>query len=113
LEKRRGVRVQVSGTVLYRKHIYPRLTIASFLDLSMEGTRIESLYPLNVHEKIELSIAMGEKAMKCRGRVRYVLREEEDGKVRAGVEFEPLSESDRVYLRQYLSYVEEAQVAEI
>ena len=112
MERRNHPRIELDSTVLYSKDISPKLTIASVLNLSMGGTRIETLYPLNEDEGLELSIAVGERAMKCRGWVKYALRQE-DGTVGAGVEFEPLSKSDRVYLRQYLSHLVEAQAAEV
>ena len=98
--------------MLYRKSIYPKLTIASILDLSLGGTQIESLYSLKKGEELEMSIVLGPRAMKCRGRVRYALRQE-DGSSRAGVQFEPLSDHEKVYLKQYLAYLMERRATEI
>jgi hypothetical protein len=108
VERRTHPRIGIFGTGLYSKDVYPRLIIASIFDLSVGGTKIESLYSLNKGEGLELSIAMGQKAMRFRGQVRYVLRQE-GGKLRAGVEFDKLPDSDRLYLREYIAYLLEQQ----
>jgi c-di-GMP-binding flagellar brake protein YcgR len=102
VERRDHPRIELASTVLYSKDILPRLTIASILDLSLGGAKIESLYGLNKGEWLEISIPMGQKTLKFRGEVRYALRPE-NGKVRAGVEFEELSDHDTLDLSQYLS----------
>ena len=111
LERRTHPRVEVSGSVLYSKDIYPRLTIASVLDLSMGGTKIESLYSLTKDEGLEITISVPPQGIKCRGKVVYVPLPQ-NGKVKAGIEFEGLSEYDRVLLRQYLSFLMEQRALE-
>jgi len=75
-ERRSYPRIGVSGSVLYSKDICPRLTVGSTVDLSMGGTKIESLYSLAKGERLEMSIAIGPKAIRCRGKVIYVLQPE-------------------------------------
>jgi len=108
MERRTYPRVEVSHTVLYFIDFYPRPTIASTLDLSLGGTKIESLYSLNKDEGLGISIAIRFQVIKSRGKVVYVL-EQEAGKIEAGIQFEEMPEHDRRYLRQYLFQVMEKQ----
>jgi hypothetical protein len=101
VEKRRSPRFEVSHTALYSKDIFPRPIIASILDLSMGGTKIESLYSLTAEEGLEISISIQSRVIKCRGRVVYALGSE-SGKMKAGIEFQGLLENDRLYLSRYL-----------
>lgn len=102
MERRVHPRIELASTVLYSKDILPRLIIASILNLSLRGAKIESLYNLNKGEWLEISIPMGQRTLKFRGEVRYALRPE-NAKVRAGVEFDELSDYDTLDLSQYLS----------
>jgi hypothetical protein len=104
LEKRIHPRIEVSSTVLYSKDIYPRLTIASILDLSMGGTKIETLYGLNKGEELEITIGIQSGSIKCRGKVVHVSLPQK-GRVKAGIQFEELSPHDKLLLRQHLSYL--------
>ena len=108
MEKRSYPRIELSHTVLYSKDVYPRLTIGSALDLGMGGTRIESLYRLAKGDRLDITIGIESRAIKCRGRVIYVI-ERENGRMEAGVQFEELSAHDKLYLRQYLLHVMEQE----
>jgi len=104
LEKRIHPRIEVSHAALYSKDIYPRQTIASILDLSMGGTKIETFYGMRRGDRLEITIGTRPEAIKCRGKVIHVSLPE-NGKVKAGIEFEELSAHDKLYLGQYLSYL--------
>jgi len=105
-ERRSYPRIRVSGSVLYSKDVYPRLTLGSTLDLSVGGTKIESLYGLRGGDRLNLTIGIDPQAIKCRGKVMHAF-ERENGKIEAGIQFEELSEYDRLYLKQYLTHVME------
>jgi len=105
-ERRSYPRIWVARSVLYTKEAYPRLTLASTLNLSMGGTKIESLYGLAKGDKLDITLGIESRAIKCRGRVIYVV-ERENRKIRAGIEFEELSAHDKLYLSQYLSHLME------
>ena len=104
LERRVHPRVEVSHPALYVADIYPRPKVALTLDLSLGGTKIEILHSLSRDEGLEISIAIRPQTIKCRGKVIYVVGPR-NGKMQAGIQFEELSEHDRLYLRQYLFYV--------
>ena len=108
IERRAHPRVEVCHPVLYFTDIYPRPKVASTLDLSLGGTGIETPYDLIKGERLEMSIAIRPQSIKCRGKTVYVLRPD-NGRVKAGIEFEDLSEHDWLYLRQYVAYVMENQ----
>jgi hypothetical protein len=99
IEKRIHPRIQVSYTVLYSKDIYPRQTIASILDLSMGGTKIESLYGMRRGDTLEITIGIQSRTIRFRGNVIHVSLPE-NGKVKAGIEFDELSTHDKIYLGQ-------------
>ena len=104
MEKRKDPRVEVSRPVLYFTDIYGRPKVASTVDLSMGGTRIETSYGLIAGERLEVTIPLRPQAITCRGRAVHVSMLQK-GRMEAGIQFEELSEYDRLYLSQYLSEV--------
>ena len=108
MERRADARVEVSHSVLYRSDFYPRPNVASTLDLSLGGARIETLYSLNAYEGLAISIAIQPQVIESRGKVIHV-RELENGRIEAGIQFEEMAEHDRLYLKQYLFHIMEQQ----
>ncbi len=108
MERRVYPRVEISHTVLYQLEFYPRPTIASTLDLSVGGAKIETLYQLSVDEGLGISIAIQPQVIRSKGKVVHVT-EQESGKVEAGIQFREMSETDRQYLRQYIFHIMEQQ----
>lgn len=111
MERRIHARVEVSHPVLYLTDIYPRPKVASTIDLSLGGAKIESLSSLAKEERLRVSIAIQPEVIECRGKVAYVL-ERDNGRIEAGIQFEDLTEPDRLYLRQYLLHVMEQRALE-
>ena len=106
MERRSYPRVELSHPVIYYADIYSRPKIAKTVDISMGGTKIETLYSLAKDEGLQITICTDSQVIKCRGKVVYVTGPR-NGKMKAGIEFEELSKGDRIYLGQYLSYVVE------
>jgi len=109
-EKRNYPRVKVSHPALYFTHVCPRPRVASTVDLSMGGTRIETPYSLFSGEDLEISIAIHPQVIKCTGRVVHIQqvtgkRPEAWHRFEAGLQFEEMSTEDRLYLGEYLSDV--------
>jgi len=102
MEKRKSPRVDVSRPVLYFTDIYGRPKVASTRNLSLGGTRIETSYGLIAGERLEVTIPIQPQAITCRGKTVYVLCPE-SGKMEAGIQFEELSEYDKLYLKEYLT----------
>ena len=105
MERRNYPRSGVSHFVLYFSDIYPRPRVASTLDLSLGGTGIKTSYGYGLvrGERLEISIAIPPQAITCRGKAIYVVGPE-DGRMKAGIEFEELSTHDKLHLKQYLSH---------
>jgi len=108
IERRSHPRIRVSHPALYFSHIYPRPRVASTVDLSLGGTRIETPYSLIFGEHLDISIAIRPQVIQCRGRVAHVRTSQgEDSPIglrfEAGIRFEGMSEQDRLYLTDYLS----------
>jgi len=108
-EKRACPRIQSSHPVLYRKDLYPKETLASTVNLSTGGVKIKSLYSLTKGESLDVTISFpaDSRFIKCRGTVKYVL-EPVKGRIIAGIQFEELSERDRLYLWQSLYFLKES-----
>ena len=108
-EKRARPRIQSSHPVLYRKDLYPKETLASTVNLSTDGVKIKSLYSLAKGDSLDITIsfAADSRFIRCRGKVKYVLGPVE-GKTVAGIQFEELSEADKLYLWQSLYYLKES-----
>jgi c-di-GMP-binding flagellar brake protein YcgR len=94
--------------VFYFTDIYPRPKVATTVNLSLGGARIETPYGLDPKERLEIAIAIHPQTIKCRAKVVYI-QSPNDAGLKAGVRFEELSEDDKLHLRQYLSKVMEQQ----
>jgi c-di-GMP-binding flagellar brake protein YcgR len=108
MEKRAYPRVEISRPILCLGGFSKRPQAATTVDLSMGGTRIETLDRLTFGEGLRLSIGIEPQVIKCRGTVVYVERLD-DEKIRVGVRFDEISEHDRLYLREYLFHLLEQQ----
>ena len=104
MERRNFPRVKVTRPVLYLPDMYPSPKAASTLDLSMGGTRIETPHLLVEGERLEISIVIRSKVIKCRGHVVYTELPPGAGR-KAGIQFEEISEEDSLYLGEYISFV--------
>lgn len=107
-ERRIHPRLRVTHPALYFSHIYPRPRVASTVDLSMGGARIETPYSLIFGEHLDISIAIRPQVIQCRGKVVHVRTSQGDYspmglRFEAGIRFEGMSEHDRLYLSDYLS----------
>ncbi|NIS67604.1 MAG: hypothetical protein GTO12_01240 [Proteobacteria bacterium] len=107
MERRTYPRVEVSHPVLYSSNNHPRPKVASTLDLSVGGTRIETPYGLIAGETLKLSIAIHPQVIECRGEVVHILWQDGEG-LKAGVRFDDLQKQDELYLGQYISYLRES-----
>ena len=110
IEKRSYPRVEVTHPVFYSNDIRPNPGLGSTIDLSMGGTRIETLYNLMKGEYIEISIVLHPQVIKSKGEVVDVLQPN-DRKLKARIRFAEMSEQDRLYLEEYLSHVMEQRKA--
>ena len=108
MDQRKDPRVEVSQPVLFFIDIYSRPRVGSIRDLSLGGTRIETGYGFIPGERLEVTIPIRPQAITCRGRAVYVSNPRE-GRREAGIQFENLSEYDRLYLKQYISQVQEGR----
>jgi c-di-GMP-binding flagellar brake protein YcgR len=105
-ERRTHPRVKTSRPAVYLPDVYPRPKVCSTVDLSLGGTRLETPYSLEPGERLQISIAIGPRVVKCRGKVVHVLRGA-DQRSMVGVRFEDLSKQHRGYLREYILKVKE------
>jgi hypothetical protein len=101
-ERREHPRIEVLYPVLYYSDIYPRPKVASAVDISLEGARIETQYSLVEYEGLDISIAIRPQVIKCRGKVVYIL-DRAGERVRAGIRFENLSLQDASFLGEHIS----------
>lgn len=111
MERRSHRRVKVSHSVLYFTNLYPRPTVATAVDLSLGGTRIETCHSLISGEVLEIYIAIHPQVIKSRGEIVHV-SDWMAGRPKAGVRFEDLSKQDSLYLREYISHVMEHRALE-
>jgi hypothetical protein len=107
-ERRIHERIEASHSVLYVRQGYPAPKVASTLDLSLGGARIETPYSLTKGEKLEISIAIRPQVITFRGQVVHI--EWPDGeRLEAGVRFEEFSKMDSLYLDYHISTIMERQ----
>ena len=102
MERRIHPRIEMTCPFLYSTDIYPRPKVASTLDLSMGGARIETQYLLIGGERLEIWIGIRSKVIRCRGHVVHT-EWPAGNRLNAGVQFEEISEEDSVYLGEYIS----------
>lgn len=108
MQKRSFHRIEATHPILYYSNVYPRPKVASTLDLSMGGAKIETRYALAKDEGLEIAIAIHPNVIKCKGTVVYVL-ELDGGRLLAGIRFDQLTKKDRLLLGQYIAYLAEHQ----
>jgi hypothetical protein len=101
-ERRRHIRIQTLGPVLYSESIRPKPKIGSAIDLGLGGVAIETRHPLVKGELLEISIALGSRAVHGSGKVVYVERRR-GKRFRAGVRFHEITDEDRRFLDKYIS----------
>jgi c-di-GMP-binding flagellar brake protein YcgR len=106
MERRNFPRVEASTPVLYFTDSYPSPNVAWTIDLSLGGTRIEPSYGLTPGRRFWITVSIRPQTIKCRAKTVYVLGPE-NGDMKAGIEFEELSEPNKLSLQQYLSYITE------
>lgn len=104
IERRRYPRVKASHPVLYFTDIHPRPRVATTVDLSLGGTRIETPYGLVSGADLEISIAIHPRVIKCTGQVVHT-RWVDSERLNAGVRFEDMPKQDRLYLGEYIAHV--------
>lgn len=112
IEKRSHPRVKASHPALYLTDNYERPRVATTVDLSMGGTKIETPYSLIPGERLQISIAIHPQVIKCRGTVVHTVeltgeRLKAGALYEAGVQFEEMSMHDRLYLGEHISHVME------
>jgi hypothetical protein len=88
--------------MLYRQGVRSRPKSGSTLNLSLDGVAIETLYPLSKGELLEVSIALNSRLIIFSGKVIYV-EPLKGKKLKAGIQFEEISEQSRCVLERYLS----------
>ncbi len=106
MQKRSFHRIEAIHPILYYSNVYPRPKVASTLDLSLGGAKIETRYALAKNQGLEISIGIHPNVIKCQGTVVYVLQLE-DGRLWAGIRFDQLTKQDKLLLGQYISYFTE------
>ena len=107
-ERRIYPRIKASHSALYFTRVCPRPRVASTVDLSIGGTRIETLYNLFSGEDLEISIAIHPQVIQCKGRVVHIVnvgggKPESWTRFQAGVRFEEMSKADQRYLKAYIA----------
>jgi c-di-GMP-binding flagellar brake protein YcgR len=111
IERRKHPRIEVCHPAMYDTLIYASPRVATTVDLSEGGTRIETPYSLISGTGLQMSIAIPPKVIECKGRVVHV--DWHDGeRLKAGVEFEDLPEEDKLHLKQHISKLLEQQKQE-
>ena len=111
IERRNHPRVDASHAVIYFGDVYPGPKVASTLDLSLGGARIETPYGLKKGEKLEMAIAIHPQVIKCIAHVVSTMWPDGD-RLKAGVRFEEIPGHDRHYLDEHISSLIEHQEKE-
>lgn len=94
-------KVRVSRTACFSTARSPGPKVATTLDLSVRGTRIETPHSLTKGDRIDISFAIDPRVIKCKGEVMDIV-EEEGKRLKAEIRFEGLSEEDRLLLEEYV-----------
>jgi c-di-GMP-binding flagellar brake protein YcgR len=105
-ERRRHFRIQALHPIFYYEDIRPRPRSGSTMDLSLEGVAIETRYPVNKGELLEMSVVLSSRLITFSGKVIY-FRRLKGKRFRAGIRFEKISEECRHRLEEHLSQIRE------
>jgi hypothetical protein len=101
-DRRRNRRFPVSHLISFDYN--GRTRTSNTLDLSLEGARIETVFPIRVGELIQVSIVIGGNTISPVGRVIYG-RELPQLRYNSGFNFEALEQDERDYLLEYLAHL--------
>jgi len=112
MERRCDPRVPVSYPVYYQGDSYPSARVASILDLSVGGVRIETLQALTVGDVLDMTIMVRSKLINCKGAVMHVVGWRGES-LEAGIRFLGLLKQDRLYLGGFISYAMARQLVGI
>jgi hypothetical protein len=112
MERRCDPRVPVSYPVYYQGDSYPGARVASILDLSVGGVRIETLQALTVGDVLDMTIMVRSKLINCKGAVMHVVGWRGES-IEAGIRFLGLLKQDRLYLGGFISYAMARQLVGI
>ncbi|MBW2059228.1 MAG: PilZ domain-containing protein [Deltaproteobacteria bacterium] len=112
IERRNHPRVKVSHPALYVGESYHTPRVATTVDLSLGGARIETPYSLIPGERLQISIAVHPQVIQCRGTVVRSLeltgeRRRGGARYEAGVRFEEMSLHDRHHLSRHITRIME------
>jgi len=111
-ERRSHRRIEASHILLYVTDVYSTPIVASTLDLSLGGARIETPYSLTKGERLQISLAIHPEVIKFRGQVVYT-KWPDGERLEAGVRFDELSKTERLHLGQHISRIMEQGNADV
>jgi hypothetical protein len=106
-ERRNYQRVKVAHPALFLTSIYPIPRATSTVNLSLGGVKLATPYCLMIGQMIDLTLAVGERVISCKGQVVYAL--EDAGGPITGVRFEGIPKQDSLYLEKHISSLLEAR----
>jgi hypothetical protein len=108
IERRIYPRVEAFHPAILSANAYLSPKVASTLDLGIGGASIETSYSLLSGTGVEMSLAICPKVIQCKGRVVHV-RWLDGERLKAGLQFQDLSQEDRLCLEEYIASVREQQ----
>ncbi len=73
------------------------------LDLSLEGVKLQTSFPVDLGEMLKITMALGEDLVTFRGQVVHVKRSAEEG-FNLGLSIKDIGKIDKIALTRYIYY---------
>ena len=102
-EKRKFIRLDslhlLDYIVLDRERSKGQYSMGRTLDVSVNGIRMETVYPLSAENTLEITVGLEEDLIDLEGRITYCKKE--DARYVSGIEFIKMSAEGRRVFRRY------------
>jgi len=95
--------------VLDRERSKGRYSMGRTLDVSVNGIKMEVVYPLSTEDTLEITLGLEEDLIDLEGRITY--SQPSGGRYVAGIEFVKMSGEDRRVFRKYTDAFNQMQQA--
>ena len=77
--------------------------ISHSMNVSLGGVKLQSSFPVDSGETLDISMALGENLITFKGKVTYVRGSEDQG-FEMGISIEDIADEDRIALRRFIYY---------
>jgi hypothetical protein len=106
-ERRDSIRLNMDYPALYTRFDNQGRAcdqkISHSMNVSLGGVKLQSSFPVDSGETLDISMALGENLVTFKGRVAYVKGSEDQG-FELGISIEDIEDQDKISLKRFIYY---------